>query len=88
MRPPKIPATMTVGEINRELDKLARHSETLNALFIAAGRGGETSQETWKLTDPLALEWQRVNDRCWKLRLEIRVRADIGSASPREKASE
>jgi len=92
----KAPATMTASEINRELDKLDKRYSQLNDRFIAAGRGSETAFETWDLTDPLALEWQTVQNRRWMLRIEIGLRYGPETVSrlpargfpPRHKASE
>jgi hypothetical protein len=89
----KPPATMTAGEINRELDSLDIKASLLTDRFIAEGRGHETSLETWRLTDPLAREWQALQNRRWALRAaklsrvrnEALSRRDQNRAAPRKK---
>lgn len=75
----RAPASMTAGQINRELDALdARESALLDAL-IAAGRGHELPSETRKLSDPLALRYAALSDRRWDLRCEVEVRYGPGA---------
>lgn len=74
----KIPAYMTAGEINRELDRLRKAMSRLNDALIAAGRGHETFQETMRLGDPLSLRVQDVAERESALQVEIHMRAGPG----------
>ncbi len=84
----KAPATMTAGEINRELDKLDKLSSKITDEFIEAGRGYERPSETRTKNDPLALRWSAVADRQAALRNEKEIRMGPGThnlrAMPRE----
>lgn len=77
----KDPATMTAGEVNRELDRLDKKRRAIGQEMIDAGRGHETYSETWKMTDPLALRWQEVAGRERDLRWEIDRRMGPGHHS-------
>jgi hypothetical protein len=70
----KDPTVMTAGQINRELDKLDVKDSDVNRRMIDDGRGYELASETWKKTDPLAMEWRFLRDRRMLLRLEIERR--------------
>ncbi len=72
---------MTAGEINRELDSLDKKRSKLNDEFIAAGRGHETVNETWKKDDPLALRYKEISNRHGDLRNEISARMGPGAPS-------
>jgi hypothetical protein len=77
----KDPATMTAGEINKELDALRDRSSDLTDRFIAAGRGHELPTETHEKTDPLALERKQIGRRFDALRDEKERRYGPGSPS-------
>ncbi len=94
----KDPATMTAGQINKELDALAKKSEQQTDKMIAAGRG------SWKHSDirtaagggdKLAIDYIAVSDRQHELRAEIDARYGPNAPSrlphgfkPRKKMSE
>lgn len=74
-------ASMTPGEINRELDCLdARRSRNTDA-FIAAGRSEERPSEHLRKDDPLSLEARAIHDRSSALRREIDRRYGPGAPS-------
>lgn len=77
----KDPATMTAGEINKELDKLSKVSSAINDEFLAAGRGHERPSETRYLEDPLSLRWRETSDRLQALHMEIESRYGPGAPS-------
>jgi len=79
----KSPSEMTAGEINRELDAIGKKRQRLNDKFIEAGRGSETSIETRKKTDPLALEYIALMDRFDALHNEIDRRMGPGPGGRR-----
>lgn len=80
-RAPKDPATMTAGQINKELDKLDKLSSKLTDEFIAAGRGRERPSEIIHMTDPLAVRQQELWDRYRAPRIEIKQRYGPGDPS-------
>lgn len=80
MKKVRDPATMTAGQINRELDLIDETISKLTDAFIAAGRGEETSSQTAKLKDPLANAFNAQSSRRIELRLEIEHR--WGPAAP------
>lgn len=75
----KPPREMTAGQINKELDRLDAESSRVNGELIAAGRGHVRASETWKMTDPLSLEWRAVAERQMSLRNEIAARYGPGA---------
>lgn len=68
------PATMTAGQINRELDKLDAYASALNDKFIEAGREQEKIWESLKKDDPLSQQLKALTHRRWALRREIEIR--------------
>lgn len=80
-RPPKAPAEMTAGEINRELDRLDKLSSKACDRMIEAGRGHERPSEIVTKADPLAQECVRVWSRSSALRAQIAAR--YGPGAPR-----
>lgn len=54
---------MTASEIAKAYDKASAACYANCTALINAGRGRETGRETRAMTDPLALEYIRVNDR-------------------------
>jgi DNA repair protein RadC len=92
-REPADPATMTAGEINRELDRIVEARDQIGDELIAAGRGYEKSSETWAKTDPLALRFQAIGTRAGELHAEIErrygprapVRLPLKGFGPRKK---
>lgn len=77
----KDPKTLTATQINKELDKLDAESSKVNDALINAGRGSETFNETMKMTDPLAREFQAIAYRQSDLRVEIHGRYGPGAPS-------
>jgi lysophospholipase L1-like esterase len=77
----KDPATMTAGEINKELDKIDRIDSGITERFINAGRGHERPSEIRNMIDPLALEHNALADRRRDLRFEIERRYGPGAPS-------
>ena len=70
----KIPSTMTAGEVNRELKKLAEAQSVNCQKFIEAGRGHETPDfflDEKRATDPLSREAQRLYARRCLLSNEV-----------------
>mgnify|MGYP000997312859 CR=1 FL=1 len=76
----KDPRTLTASQLNKELDKLDVEDSKITEKLIAAGRGHETYSETSKMTDPLSLEWNAIQDRMQWLRAERDIR--FGPNSP------
>lgn len=74
-------STLTPSEINRRLDRLDKLGSKVNDKFIAAGRGHETTNEIYRMTDPLALEYNRIADETRALRAEISRRYGPGAPS-------
>jgi hypothetical protein len=70
----KEPATMTAGEVNKELDRLRAESSQITQEFIAAGRGNERPSEYLKKTDPLSVRAKESADRMQAVRDEVRLR--------------
>lgn len=71
----KAPQYMTAGAINRELDELRERSSSVTSRMIEAGRGHEKPRETVAKDDPLSVEYREVQDRIFRLRLEIKQRS-------------
>jgi len=84
-RPAKIskilPAAMTAGAINKELDKLDERNSILGQMMIDAGRGFERPSEYLKQDDHLSSELRHISDRRTSLRIEIESR--YGPGAPR-----
>ncbi len=78
-KPMKDPATMTAGEINRELDRLDKAQSRLAHEFIRVGRGHERPSETEKLDDPLARKAKNFWKRRQLLSIEIDMRYGPGA---------
>src|SRR5271166_6839127 len=57
---PKAPSEMTAGEINKALDKVDAKLSNLTRKMIDAGRGHERPSEWRDKTDPLSLEYHRL----------------------------
>lgn len=62
---------MTPSKINGILDHLDALGSILCNVFIAEGRGNELPSETFRLSDPLAILYQRLSDTSGLLRTEI-----------------
>jgi len=77
----KDPTLMSAVQVNRSLDVLDSQRAKLVVLLIAAGRGRETSDETYRLSDPLSLRWREVTDRQAALRAEVERRYGHGAPS-------
>ena len=77
----KIPAEMTASQINKELDRIDAERSKINEKLIAAGRGSETYNETYKKNDPLAQEFRALSDRRSALQIEIHSRMGPGHPS-------
>lgn len=76
------PATMTAGEINKELDKLSKIASAINDEFIAAGRGHERPSDWHNMTgDPLVDRWETNSSRMRALHIEIEQRYGPGAPS-------
>lgn len=76
------PATMTPGEINRELDSLAAASEALTTAMIATGRGSwrhSDIREYAKTGDAMSLGYVTLCDRERALHIEIELRYGPGA---------
>jgi hypothetical protein len=78
---PKDPAIMTACQINREFVALDERRSAANDILIAAGRGDETFEETWRGTDSASLAFRAIADRQTALRLEIGRRYGPGAPS-------
>lgn len=74
----KSPSTMSAAAINNELDRLGSANTKLADEFIAAGRGYETREETYRRRDPLAMKFNAITDRISALRNEVERRAGPG----------
>lgn len=74
-------SSLTPSEINRRLDRLDKLGSKVTDKFIAAGRGHETPNETFRMTDPLALEYQRIANERMDLHNEISRRYGPGAPS-------
>jgi len=70
----KDPATMTAGQINKELDKIEKSDSKFTDEMIAAGRGGERYSDWSEKTDPLSLKMLANSERRYDLRREIELR--------------
>ena len=68
------PANWTAGKINSTLDSLDKKSSRIGDEMIAVGRGYETSSETARLTDPLAMKWRENVEARMALYREIEMR--------------
>jgi hypothetical protein len=77
----KNPDVMTVGEINRELDRLDVKRSKNCAAFIATGRGHERPSDYATKDDPLSVESRTIGDRQCALRHEIERRYGPGAPS-------
>ncbi len=75
------PATMTAGEINKELDRLDTRNSTLTDQMIADGRGYERPSDYFRKTDPLSLAMREISNRRTAIRIEIEGR--YGPDAPR-----
>lgn len=76
----KDPATMTPGQINKEVEKIEDAGSKINREMLAAGRGNERYSDTQAILDgpnpdPLTVEWGRIESRRLMLKQEIRSRA-------------
>jgi hypothetical protein len=79
----KDPATMTAGQVNKEMKRLEDLSYGLTKELIAAGRGSERILTTLELKDPLSLRVRAVSDRKEALMSEIKARTGKwGSSLP------
>jgi len=81
---PKDPATMTAGEINKELDKLDQISSGLTSQFIEMGRGDWKQSDIRakaKTGDELSAQHTAVSDRQRSLSIEIELRYGPGAPS-------
>ena len=67
----------------RKLDEKAR---PLCDELIAAGRGRETAQETWKKTDPLSLRWRAAAEARYVAGAHRDERRRLGSKYVRDRA--
>ena len=72
---------LTASVINTYLDRLDVASATLTDIFIDEGRGLELPSETFRMSDPLALLYQRTSNLRSMLRNEISRR--YGPNAPR-----
>lgn len=70
----KDPATMTNAEIKREKEKLDREMSKITDEMIAAGRGHERTDETFRKDDPLALRFRAASQRHGRLTNEAQLR--------------
>lgn len=79
----KDPATMTAGEVNKELDRLYKIDSQLTDEMISAGRGHERPSDYWppKPGDTLAEQKRQVYDRMSALRWQIEKEYGPGAPS-------
>lgn len=95
---PKDPATMTAGEVNKEMDALSKKSSAFTDAFIADGRGHWLHSDFVKAAregDKKAQDYIAVTNRYRDLSIEIELRYGPGAPSrmpkgfkPRKKADE
>lgn len=71
-------ATLTAGQVNKELKKLDDISVKVTDAFIASGRGSERPSDRRGKTDPLTLLDRAIQDRSWALRQEVAARMGPG----------
>lgn len=75
----KDPKKMTAGEINRELDRLAKSATpNLNARFVAAGKDPGIASCYLKDSDPLEREMRALRVRWYALQHEILLECGPG----------
>lgn len=77
----KDPSTLSVSQINRELDALDKRRSSNTDAFIAAGRGHERPSEYLRQTDALSMEARAIDDRWSTLRAEVERRYGPGAPS-------
>lgn len=65
------PAKMTNGEINKELDRIAKVSSQINSDLIQQGRSHEKPSETVTKSDALSQRYIAVSNRHDELRYEV-----------------
>jgi hypothetical protein len=67
-------STLTNSQINKERDKLRKRRDEITEEMIAAGRGNETPDQTFKKTDKLSVAFQENASRLQELAFEAEVR--------------
>jgi hypothetical protein len=77
----KSPKIMTAGQINKCLDKLDAEISTICKDLIAAGRGRETINEIFKMTDPLSIRYKDLDRERFTYRMEVERRYGPGAPS-------